>query len=59
VDVLFILTVQENYILTNTFKNLDLNENIITNSDSEEKKIYRVIINDCPIAVGVENPHKF
>jgi hypothetical protein len=20
---------------------------------------YRVIINDCPIAVGVENPHKF
>jgi hypothetical protein len=22
-------------------------------------KKYRVIINDCPIAVGVENPHKF
>jgi hypothetical protein len=21
--------------------------------------MYRVIINDCPIAVGVENPHKF
>jgi hypothetical protein len=21
--------------------------------------LYRVIINDCPIAVGVENPHKF
>jgi hypothetical protein len=55
----FILTLQENYILPNTFKNLDLNENIITNSDSEEKKIYRVIINDCPIAVDVEKPHKF
>jgi hypothetical protein len=25
-----------------------------------EKKIYyRLIINDCPIAVGVENPHQF
>jgi hypothetical protein len=21
--------------------------------------LYRVIINECPIAVGVENPHKF
>jgi hypothetical protein len=21
--------------------------------------LYRVIINDCPIAVGVENPHTF
>jgi hypothetical protein len=21
--------------------------------------VYRVIINDCPIAVGVDNPHKF
>jgi hypothetical protein len=23
------------------------------------KKMYRVIINDCPIVVGVENPYKF
>jgi hypothetical protein len=23
------------------------------------ESLYRVIINDCPIAVGVENPHKF
>jgi hypothetical protein len=25
----------------------------------EEQNMYRVIISDCPIAVGVENPHKF
>jgi hypothetical protein len=25
----------------------------------EEQNMYRVIINDCPIAAGVENPHKF
>jgi hypothetical protein len=24
-----------------------------------KKILYRVIINDCPIAVGVENPRKF
>jgi hypothetical protein len=23
------------------------------------RRYYRIIINDCPIAVGVENPHKF
>jgi hypothetical protein len=25
----------------------------------EEQNKYKVIINYCPIAVGVENPHKF
>jgi hypothetical protein len=27
--------------------------------EQENIKIYRVIINDCPIVVGVEKPHKF
>jgi hypothetical protein len=26
---------------------------------NENSSMYRVIINDCPIAVVVENPHKF
>jgi hypothetical protein len=28
-------------------------------SGMHEKNLYRVIINYCPIAVGVENPNKF
>jgi hypothetical protein len=36
---------------------------ILTHRETDKYQIsqikYRVIINDCPIAVGVENPHKF